>query len=189
MEVKNIQKYVTEKLMNPDEKIGIYKKYARVQARLGVAGEKIATILRDGHAEVDPEHPEVVSEGDWVVTNPSGEQYKVSGAKFAKRYDVEAGMGADGKYAPKGPAITALQIHEDITIYVPWGENGALVPQHLRAGSYLNITDVNDIYGIAEQEFYETYAPCDEKGIFRDPKLREAFEQAEFAPEDSKEDL
>ena len=159
MEVKNIQKYVTEKLMNPDEKIGIYKKYARVQARLGVAGEKIATILRDGHAEVDPEHPEVVSEGDWVVTNPSGEQYKVSGAKFAKRYDV------------------------------PWGENGALVPQHLRAGSYLNITDVNDIYGIAEQEFYETYAPCDEKGIFRDPKLREAFEQAEFAPEDSKEDL
>lgn len=187
MEVKNIQKYVADKLKYDEEEIGLYKKYARVSARPGVAGEKIATILRDGHAEVDPEHPEIVSEGDWVVTNPSGEQYKVSGAKFVKRYDVEAGVGADGKYAPKGPAITAMQIHEDITIYVPWGGDGSLIPQHLRAGSYLNITDTNDIYGIAEQEFYETYAPCNIKGIFLDPKLREAFEQAEFAREDIKE--
>ncbi len=189
MEVKNVQKYVTSKLMVDNEQIGVYKKYAGVKARPGVAGEKIATILRDGHPEVDPQHPEVVSAGDWVVTNPSGEQYKISGEKFQKRYDVKAGPDKDGIYRPIASPIVAMQIHEDITIYVPWGENGALIPQNLRAGSYLNVTDVNDIYGIAENEFYETYAPCDKEGVFQDAKLRERFEQAEFAPSDVKEDL
>ena len=80
-----------------------------------------------------------------------------------------------------------MQIKEDITIYVPWGENGALIPQHLRAGSWLNIEDVNDIYGIAEEEFKETYSQCDRHGVFYDDSLRMAFEQGEYAKADERE--
>ncbi len=182
--IEDKRKYVFEKLMNPDQQIHLYKKFARVQARPGIVGEKIATILRDGHAEVDPLHPEVVGEGEWVITNPGGEQYKVSAEKFKARYDVENGPGADGKYAPKGKPIVAMQIHEDIAIMVPWGENRSLIPQKLRAGSFLNITDIDSIYGIGEQEFYDTYAKCDENGIFEDKELRIAFGQ-EAANEDT----
>lgn len=49
----------------------------------------------------------------------------------------------------------------------------------IKSGGYLNITNLDDIYGIQEAEFKETYASCDEKGIFSDKNLRVAFDQEE----------
>ena len=47
----------------------------------------------------------------------------------------------------------STEIPEAITIMSPWGEK-----QHLAAGSFLNITNPGDIYGIAAPEFNETYS-------------------------------
>lgn len=44
-----------------------------------------------------------------------------------------------------------------MTIYVPWGKDGELIPQNIKAGDVLNVTNGNDVYGIAKEEFEETY--------------------------------
>lgn len=71
---------------------------------------------------------------------------------------------------------------------VPWGEGGSLIPFNLKAGGYLNVTDIDenldkkpiedlDIYGVQREEFNETYALCDKNGKFLSPALRKAFGQ------------
>ena len=45
----------------------------------------------------------------------------------------------------------------NLLVYVPWGENGKLIPQYIEAGGFLNITNLSDIYGVAEKEFKSTY--------------------------------
>ena len=175
MKIDNIQKYVYD-LLEKGAEPKWYKKYARVEAERGVPGQPIETIMKDGHLEVSAVvKADENGEADWIVTNPSGEKYAVPHAKFSKRYELE--VGADGKHAPKGDPIEAIQISEEITFDVPWGKNGALVPMTIKAGGFLNITNLDDVYGIQEEEFYETYASCNEKGIFDDKALRIAFGQ------------
>ncbi len=52
-------------------KAPVYRKQGQVNARLAETGEKIATMLASGAKETD----NTANEGDWIVTNPSGEQY------------------------------------------------------------------------------------------------------------------
>lgn len=175
--VENSQAYVLEQLKN-DAAPRHYKKYARVMAERGVVGREVVTVMKNGLEETR----NVVTADEngnpgWIVTNPSGEKYIVPHAKFIKRYEIE--VGADGKHAPVGAPIEAIQIHEDITVTASWGEE-----QNIAAGGYLNISNLDDIYGIQEAEFKETYALCDKNGIFRDKALREAFGQ-EVAPEEN----
>ncbi len=176
MRIENMQKYVYDLLAKGGEP-RFYKKYARVEAEKGVPGEKITTVMKDGHVEVSDVVVKADENGnaDWIVTNPDGERYAVPHEKFIKRYELE--VGADGKHAPKGSPIEAIEVPEEITFDVPWGENGALVPMTIKEGGYLNITDLSDIYGIQKDEFANTYARCNEKGIFEDKDLRIAFEQ------------
>ncbi len=183
MRIENMQKYVYEKLAEGAEP-KFYKKYARVEAEKGVPGEKITTIMKDGHVEVSDVAVKVDENGnpDWIVTNPDGERYAVPHAKFIKRYELEAGK--DGKHAPIGAPIEAIQVPEEISFDVPWGKDGAPVEMTIKAGGYLNITDLSDIYGIQEEEFKNTYATCNEQGIFEDKDLRIAFEQEEPAHDD-----
>ena len=176
MRIENMQKYVYDLLAKGGEP-RFYKKYARVEAEKGVPGEKITTVMKDGHVEVSDVVVKADENGnaDWIVTNPDGERYAVPHAKFIKRYELE--VGVDGKHAPKGSPIEAIEVPEEITFDVPWGENGAPVPMTIKEGGYLNITDLSDIYGIQKDEFANTYARCNEKGIFEDKDLRIAFEQ------------
>lgn len=176
MKIDNIQKYVYD-LLEKGAEPKWYKKYARVKARRGIPKQSVDTIMKDGYNEVSDVVVKVDenNEVDWIVTNPSGEEYAVPHAKFIKRYELE--VGADGKHAPKGDPIEAIQIPEEITFDVPWGDNGAPVPMNIKAGGFLNITNLNDVYGIQEEVFYETYASCNEKGIFDDKDLRIAFGQ------------
>ncbi len=161
-DTKNYVKDLIEKGATPS----YFKKYAKIQAKRALGGEKITTILSDGTVETT----NIANKGDWIATNPGGEQYIIPGDKFEKRYEIETGV--DGKHAPKGAPILALQINEDISILTSWGEE-----QHLKIGSWLNITDSKDIYGIAPEEFKNTYAKCDKNGIFKDAHLREIFGQ------------
>lgn len=173
---KNIQQYVYDLLAKGAEP-HFYKKYASVKAEKGVPGEKITTVMKDGFVEVRDVEVNVDENGeaDWVVTNPDGEVYTVSHSKFIKRYECKA----DNMYAPIGEPISAIQILEEITFDVPWGKNGAPIPMTVKEDGYLNITNLNHIYGIQKSAFENTYAKCNEKGIFEDKDLRLAFGQEE----------
>lgn len=165
-----LQEYVIN-LVNSGVEPCYYKKYARVEAVQGLEGEVITTIMSDGHVEtVNKVEKDEDGNCGWIVTNPSGEKYIVPHKIFAKKYDLE--VGADGKHAPKGDPIKAIQINENIEFAASWGEQ-----MKINAGGYLNISNKDDIYGIQEKEFCETYSICDQNGIFYDDDLRKAFGQ------------
>ncbi len=130
----------------PTGKPAHYAKSARIQARPAQEGEKIVTVLKDGTQETE----NIANDGDWVVTNPSGEQYIVPGEKFAQKYEPAEELG-EGWYKPTGLPQTFIQIHRELKIKASWGE------QYLGSGSFLNITKPEDVYGVAEEEFKETY--------------------------------
>ncbi len=175
MKVNNIQKYVHD-LLASGATPKTYKKYARVYAEQGVPGQEIQTVMKNGLVEVaGVVKADAQGNPDWIVTNPDGEKYAVPHAKFIKRYELE--VGADGKHAPTGSPIEAIQVNEDITFDVPWGENGAPIPFNLNGGGYLVISNLSDIYGIQQDEFNHTYASCNQQGIFDDKDLRLAFGQ------------
>lgn len=163
---KNVQanEYVAE-LMNSGAAVIAAEKSGCVFARKTTQTEKLEVYTTSGLLET----VETVSAGEWILTratldgkvvlNSAGKpnSWAPKAGVFEKKYDV-ANMRADGFTKPKGGVQKFIRIAEDITIMVPWGENGALIPQNLEAGAVLNVTNLDDIYGIAEIEFSETYA-------------------------------
>lgn len=134
----------------------IYKKQGTVLARPGVVGERIVTILKSDDGKVETEN--VVGDGDWVITNPSGEQYVINEKKFLGRYEE---TGEEGVYAAKGYCrAIANPFGEPIEITASWGE-----PQF--GDENCMIADVCDVDGNMDGEpylidgdaFAHTYAP------------------------------
>ena len=123
-----------------------YVKKARIQARPAQKGETVETVLRNGVYETD----NIGKVEAWVVTNPGGEEYIVPGEEFAKKYEPAEELG-EGWYKPTGLPQTFVQIPYGIKLKVSWGE------QNLGPGSFLNITNPEDIYGVAKEAFEETY--------------------------------
>lgn len=95
---------------------GLYKKQGRVNARPAVPGEQITTTLASGAKET----VNTANEGDWVMTNPSGEQYIISEKKFFGRYEV---TDESGVYAAKGYCRAIKNLFgKPIEIMASWGE-------------------------------------------------------------------
>ena len=124
-----------------------YAKFARIQAVEAQGGEVIETILADGTRETT----NVAEVGDWIATNPGGEQYIIKPATFAKKYEPATELGGNW-YKPKGGPQQFVQIKRDMSVLASWGE-----VQNIKAGGYLNVTNPTDIYGIGEEEFNNTY--------------------------------
>lgn len=149
--VENIKEYVQVQMAEGRLASGAYVKATTVTARKGTVGERISTIMSNGLHETD----NVVSEDangnvDWVVTNIAGEQYVVKDAVFREKYEPEG--STPDTFKPKEKPIVAGQIHENISFIAPWGE-----VMNLLAGGYLVFSDMEDIYGIQENEFKMTY--------------------------------
>lgn len=119
----------------------LYKKQGRVQARPAVSGEHITTTLAGGNKET----VNTANEGDWVMTNPSGEQYIISEKKFFGRYEK---TDTDGVYQAKGYCRAIKNpFGKPIEIIASWGE-----PQ--TGNENCMIADVSDAEGDLEGEPY-----------------------------------
>lgn len=94
----------------------VYRKQGQVMARRAIHGEKIVTTLASGVKETE----NIAQEGDWIVTNPSGEQYVISSDKFIRRYKA---TGEDGVYLARG-CCRAIRnpFGVPIEIMASWGE-------------------------------------------------------------------
>ncbi len=152
LEIENIKKYV-EKIVK--EKGIIPSKYVKattIKAVQGVVGEKISTIMSNGLHETDNivTLDENTGNPGWIVTNATGEKYIISDSVFCSKY--EPIVGSNDTFKPKGKPILAIQINENISFTAPWGET-----QNIASGGYLVISNMNDIYGIQEEEFNKTY--------------------------------
>lgn len=151
--IENIKDYIIKRLDNGILKPNRYQKSGQITARKGVVGEEIYTIMSNGLQET--KNIVVADENGnpgWVVTNPvGGEQYIVSDSVLKSKYQKID--GTDDKFRPVGKPIVAAQVDENICFIAPWGEL-----QQLVAGGYLVFDKAfNDVYGVQEKEFNDTY--------------------------------
>ena len=98
----------------------IFKKQGHVQARPATEGEQIVTTLKSGAQETT----NTAKADEWVMTNPSGEQYIISKEKFFSRYEE---TDEDGIYQAKGHCRAIKNPYgKPIEIMASWGspQNG-----------------------------------------------------------------
>lgn len=123
-------------------------------------GEDLTTYVQDGTVET-VNH---ANQGDWILTNADHKtglpvidnngntnSWAIPDAAFKKKYDC-GNPDKNGNFVPKGGEQTFIKTSENISFTAPWGEQ-----QNIKAGGYINITSPDDIYGIARDEFYQTY--------------------------------
>lgn len=132
----------------------VYKKQGRVQARKAVPGEQVTTTLASGAKET----VNTANEGDWVMTNPSGEQYIISEKKFFGRYEE---TDEPSVYAAKGYCRAIKNpFGEPIEIMASWGEpqtgdENCMVADTCDADGNVD----GEPYLIEAKAFAETYKP------------------------------
>ncbi len=145
-------------------------KFARIKARVGVVGEEIVTYSQGGIEEkrdtvtIDSK----TGQPGWVVTklDENGEvvidehghdnTWIIADSTFKRKYEVDHAM-AEGVYKPAGGPQVFVPILMDVTLE-QWGSE-----MQIAAGGWLNITDPNDIYGISQRDFDDTYRIVNEE--------------------------
>lgn len=163
----DVLKYVKEGLESgilvPFEAV----KFARILARVGNEGEEVVTMSVDNEGNPIVEKVDTVKvdektgKVDMVVTkadedgnaivdkNGNKNEWIITRANFDEKYvPVE---GKEGLYAPKGGPQIFVQIPDNIILY-QWGSD-----MKIAANGYINITNVEDMYGISERDFTDTY--------------------------------
>lgn len=127
-----------------NRKTKVARKIAKIKAIQATENTVIETVMKDGHKETI----NVASPGDYIVTNPSGEQYVIKEKDFDKRYKS---LG-EGVYQSLGSPVSVCELDINVKFKAPWGED-----MYIKEGGYLIINKPDDIYGIQKEEFYETY--------------------------------
>lgn len=155
------------------------EKSGYISVRKGTPGEEIPTYTNDGKLE----SPEVYQEGKYIATRVDNEgkpvidkyghtnQWQIDEDVLRRKYDVGENIPENEMIKPCGGEQTFARIPEPkehdgcagIAMMKPWGENGKLIPQTVDYGGYLNVTNTKDIYGIAKNEFAETYRTIESK--------------------------
>lgn len=148
----------------PEERRVLATKVAPVEARRGVVGETVHTVLlteRDGRTYVLSEEDATVGERevegvkvpDIVVTNvnsTSNEQYVVKANKFGNMYVANE----DGTWTPQPDERELVQVDEDIIIKTAWGSEAVCLK-----GSYIVIynAEENDFNTLEQGAMKSTY--------------------------------
>lgn len=126
----------------------MYQKQAKIHATVAHGGETINTVLSDGTEETT----NTAQAGDYIVTNPGGEQYVIKPDVFHSRY---ASTDHEGEYQATGKVIAMMNpTGKPISLQAPWGEM-----QYGGARSILAvpIDEPTKPYIIGREEFDETY--------------------------------
>lgn len=119
--------------------------------------EKVASVQND----------ENTNQPGWIVTkvdedgnimldnNNHVNQWIIEDSVFRKKYEIDPENPT--LFKPKGGPQIFVQINDNI-ILNQWGENIKIA-----AGGYINITNINDMYGISERDFNDTYQFTEEQ--------------------------
>lgn len=148
------------------------KKFARIIARQGTVGETVISWSVDsngneiqekiGQIQIDPQ----TNKPGWIVTKVDEEgniiidnnghpnQWIIEDKTFNDKYEIDSENPE--LYKPKGLPQIFVQITDNI-ILNQWGSD-----MKIADGGYINITNVNDMYGISQRDFEDTYRFTDE---------------------------
>lgn len=148
--IENIKDYFNN-LFLQGKQTKLYIKQAIIHIRRANIGEEVITYIKDKETNRPVEETrQIIKNTDmFVITNSSGEVYAIREETLNKNYIKGE---KDGEYIAKATPRKMIEIDENISFIAPWGEI-----MNLQAGAWLNIDDMNKIYGINPKEFYETY--------------------------------
>ena len=149
------------------------EKFARIVAKQGQVGEKVISWSVDslGHEIQEKvayvQNDENTNQPGWIVTkvdedgnimldnNKHVNQWIIEDSVFRKKYEIDPENPT--LFKPKGGPQIFVQINDNI-ILNQWGED-----MKIAAGGYINITNINDMYGISERDFNDTYQFTEEQ--------------------------
>ena len=145
------QRYMLERFLPEILASNIYKKTAVVNARKLNKSELILTYTQ-GKDGIELETRRIGKPGDYVVKNPSGEEYIIAEKIFLDRYEHKH----FNMYRPVGKVKAIKYKGPDINFYAGWGER-----MILRTGDMLASPAPNydEIYRIGIIEFLQSYSP------------------------------
>lgn len=148
------------------------EKFARIMARQGNVGENVISWSADSlgneimekvaSVQVD----EQTNQPGWIVSKVNNEgnviidnnghinEWIIDDTTFKKKYEIDPDNPL--LYKAKGQPQLFVQIPDNI-ILNQWGSL-----MQIAAGGYINITNVNDMYGISKRDFEDTYRFTDE---------------------------
>ena len=154
----DVKIYVEDCLIKGAEVIQA-EKFARVKARKGIEGETIISWAQDSNGNEIVEKVTVVQEDEFVLTkvdelgneiidkNGHTNEWVVKKEVLEKKYDIDYG----DILKPKGGIQLFIQVPNNI-ILKQWGGE-----YKISKGGYINITNENDMYGISNKDFNDTY--------------------------------
>lgn len=143
------------------------EKIARIIALQGNVGEKITSWSVDSDGkEIQEKVAEVQADKKnnklpWIATkvdeqgnviidnNGRPNQWIIDDTKFNQKYEIDPANPS--LYRPKGGPQVFVQISDNI-ILNQWGSD-----MKIASGGYINITNVDDMYGISQRDFEDTY--------------------------------
>ena len=118
-----------------------YIKVAEVQAVQVTTEREVNTLL---DATTNTAKP-----GDWIVTNPGGEQYVNTNEYFQSHY---LATDREGIFNPIGEPILAVQVNENLVCTAPWKSDQAVL-----AGGFMIARPDGQRYFCEENAFFTTY--------------------------------
>lgn len=148
------------------------EKFARIIARQGNIGETVVSWSVDNNGkEIQEKVAQVqvdtkTNQPGWVVTkvdeqgniildnNGHINQWIIDDTTFKKKYEIDSENPCLCR--PKGGPQVFVQIVDNI-ILNQWGND-----MQIAAGGYINITNVDDMYGISQRDFDDTYRFIDQ---------------------------
>lgn len=148
-------------------------KFARIIAERGVEGQEVISWSSDKEGNEIKEKvakvtlDEKTKNPGWIATKADKDGYPVYDSNnhlnqwiiddttFMKKYEIDPENPS--LFKPKGGPQIFVQIYENI-ILEQWGSEITIA-----AGGFINITNPEDIYGISEKDFFDTYRFTDER--------------------------
>lgn len=148
------------------------EKFARIVARQGNLGESVVSWSSDSNGKEVQEKiaqvaiDEQTKQVGWIVTkvdkqgniivdnNGHTNQWIIDDTTFKKKYEIDPDNPS--LFRPKGGLQLFVQINNNI-ILNQWGSD-----MKIASGGYINITNVDDMYGISQRDFEDTYAFADD---------------------------
>lgn len=165
----NIRQFVEEGVKTGVLKPVEAEKFARIIARQGQVGEVVNTYSENGILETTNtvELDGTTQQPGWIVTKAVDgkplvdefghpNEWIITDSNFKKKYEVDPENPE--LFRPTGGKQTFVQTPVTVTFNASWGEEMTIL-----SGGYLNITNLEDIYGIQERDFHDTYQLVDEQ--------------------------